>query len=302
MLRDGARPRRADPRLTRLVSLTLPQTAMAISVILVSGGILLLASAALDGLRPARGADIRLATLFRAAVPDADSLAQDDIVARLTVPPTVAHLLAPLAATDPARVSLTTRSWSDELFGDPPAIVTSERMAALGRLASALATRPSAMQIKVLGQLIALNDAIHDPSSRSIIEAIGALPRTTRDMLAKSTMLGQLLTAISGLSEVKAAALADSGLLQLLPDDPERLQLIESLPRLDLSTVRLVNALDKLADPALRQAVTYVVDQIQLGGPEALRLLTAYWRREPALISALATSPNPQTRNSHHGR
>ena len=300
-LRAGGRPRRADPRYARPVVLTIPQAVRAILVILIAGGILTQSGFALLGLRPANSADLRLATVVRAAVPDADALSQDDLVARLAVPRAVGELLAPLAATDPARTIVGPQSWLGGFLNGPPVVTTAKRMRELGDLATALASMPERDRSDLITSLLDLYLATRDPSSRTIIEVVGALPRRQRDSLAGSEALHPLLAAIADLPPVKQQALAD-GRLQLLPDDPDRLHLIESIPRLEPSAVHLVNRLAGITEPDLRQALIYTVEKIQSGSPEVLHLLTLYWNQNPALMAALASPSSTLPARSRHAR
>ena len=66
--------------------------------------------------------------------------------------------------------------------------------------------------------------------------------------------------------------------------------------------MRLVNQLADLTDFRLRQAIIYVVESIRSGSPEVLRLLTAYWAREPALMAVLNSPQSAQTGSPCHGR
>ncbi len=300
-LRAGGRPRRADPRYARPVVLTIPQALKAILVILIAGGLFTLSGCALLGLRPADSADLRLAAIVRAAVPNADALSQDELVGRLAVPRAVGELLAPLAATDPARSIVEPRGWLSGFRDGPPVVTTAERMRELGDVATTLASTPERDRSDLITSLLDLYLATRDPSSRMIIEVVGALPRRQRDSLAGSGILHSLLAAIADLPATKQQALAD-GRLQLLPDDPDRLRLIESIPRLEPSAVHLVNRLADMTDPNLRQALIYTVEQIRSGSPEVLHLLSLYWYRVPALMVVLATPSSTLPARSHHAR
>lgn len=298
-VRAGARPRRADPRYARPIVLTIPQTVRAMLFLIIATVVLAMSVPALFGLRPATSSDLRLAAIVRAAVPDADTLSQDDLVARLAIPRAVGELLAPLAATDPARATVEPRSWLGGFRDGPPIVTTAERMRELGNMATTLASISKQDRTDLITGVLDLYLATRDPSSRTIIEVVGALSRGRRDRLAASQALSPLLTVIADLPAAKQEALAD-GRLQLLPDDPDRLRLIQSIAVLEPPAVRLVNRLAGVTDPALRQALIYAIEQIRSGSPEVLRLLTLYWYRDPVLMAALASrSSNPPARSSH---
>ncbi len=221
MRRAGAKPRRADPRYNKPIVLTVPQATTMAAVLLVTGFFVRTAGYAALGLHPATSADIRLAALVRSAVPDVDTLAQDDIVARLSVPPQLGLLLAPLAATDPARASVRSSEWLDAIRSDPAPVTSPDRMRALGEVASGLAPLPADQRAdRDRHTIIALYRATHDPSSRAIITAVGALPSPQRNRLADTKILQPILAAFATLPD---------NVLRNLQSDPDRLRLAVSI-------------------------------------------------------------------------
>ena len=191
--------------------------------------------------------------------------------------------------------------WLDAIRGGPAPVTSSDRMRALGEVATALAPLPADDRADQIENVVALYKATRDEASRKIVGVVGALPRPKRDSLAGSEALSPLLDAIADLPAATQQALAD-GRLQLLPDDPARLHLIRSIAELEPPAVRLINSLEGVTDPNLRQAIIYVVNQIRSGSPQAFRLITLYWSRDPGLMAFIETASSTPTARARHAR
>ena len=178
MRRAGADPRRADPRYSRPVVL---DARRAITIVLgifalglVVGAAGLVTGSRLAGLYVASPADARLVAIVRAAAPDADTVGQDDLVARLAVPQQMRQLLIPLIANDPARATVVPGHWPNGLFGSP--VTSPSVMKTLSDIAAGLAPLPETERSDQISTVVSLYNVTRDVSSRTIIAAVTALP------------------------------------------------------------------------------------------------------------------------------
>lgn len=289
--RRGADPRRADPKYTKPVTLTTKQAVRYAAVLLSCGMVIavlgLMAIGFWADLRPAHPGDIRLATIVRSVVPHADSASEAELEVRLAMPPALGQALAPLVTSDPHWTALDL-NWLKAFIDEPPIVVTEDRIAALGRLVSTLAEIKEGNQRDTIRDLVNLYVATLSPTTRELVQRIATLPHDVQRKLVESRDFLQLLDGIADLSEPQRKALADSR-LQLMPTDPERLQLIVEIPKLDVPVVRLINVLGRL-NPESRQVLLYTVHEISSGSQQFRSVLSLYARQDPRLLWLAANS------------
>ena len=167
---------------------------------------------------------------------------------------------------------------------------------------AALSPVPQAEREAILADLVRLVPLLHDPVSLQLVRVLRTLTPEQKQALAAEQRLGPLLGATAALTEHQRTTLL------AIIGDPHSVDLLEGMRTrdpasatvLDSAAVRLVTTLANLTDPALRSAFIYVVDHVHSGNQEVLRLITAYWYREPALMAALAApSPSHEPRSRH---
>lgn len=153
---------------------------------------------------------------------------------------------------------------------------------ARAEIESALSSVPPTDRQAALADLARLVPLLHDPANLQLVRVLRTLTPEERLSLAAEQRLEPLLS--------KVAILTGQQWTKLLAivADPHSFDL-------------LTHFLD-ITDSATRKAIIYVVDQVRSGNPEVMRLLNAYWYREPALIEAITASPPSHKPSPPHAR
>lgn len=184
------------------------------------------------------------------------------------------------------------------------ATVVQAENSAIKAVEAALSTVPQTDRKAVLVDLVRIVPLSHDPVALQLVDVLRALSPEEGQALAAEPRLGRLLGEVVVLSaQQRTTLLAVAGdpysvdvLAMMRSRDPASATVLEP------ATVRLVTQFGNVTDPALRSAVIDIVDQIQFGNPEMLRLLTAYQNREPTLMAVLAAPPPSHKPRLRHAR
>ena len=164
------------------------------------------------GLLPVAGynlvnaADARLARVVRAHLPDADRMAQDDLLGGAAVGAQALSLVAEVVRNP---VPDNTLSWLGRLSFDTPALVRGDRVAALKDMVRLLGDLPAAERLARLDWLVTLAAETTNPHSGLAhgLEALSRLPLDLRKQLLASDA-ATLNSIIGALRDRGAKALA----------------------------------------------------------------------------------------------
>lgn len=198
------------------------------------------------GLLPVAGynlvsaADARLARVVRAHLPDADRMAQDDLLVGATIGAQALSLVAEVVRNP---VPDNTLSWLGRLSFDTPPLVRGDRVAALKDMVRLLGDLPAAERLARLDWLVTLAAETTNPHS-GLAHGLEALSRLPLD-LRKQLLAGDAATLnsiIGALRDRAAAGLTLAGLDKALAADKDEIDREVARRRTALDAVKARHA------------------------------------------------------------
>lgn len=285
--RGGADPRRAAPS-RHAGKVAVISKIPAPFAILVGAGALLLLELALMlafGVRPGRIADIRLASIVRAGLPDADVLGAADLQARLALPSRDGRMLASVLNLKPVPAA----DWAASLVGTPPFSTTSDVTAAAGDLVGRLASMRSSERASWLLRVLEVERAMRDPDAARVITLLANMPNRSLRSLVQNDQLATFLNELADTAPERVGALLQIGLANI-PQDPARASLIPILQTLDPPMVQVLRYW-RSVDIGQRNALLYFLGSIENKDRDLGRLLAAYYLRVPQVLHVAASLP-----------